>query len=64
MALEVENRDVGVSQGSGFGPISFLLSINDLLENTYSQVGLFADDNAVYMTVNSISDSEAGAPNA
>ena len=55
---------LGVSQSSGFGPILFLLSIHDLLENTYSQVGLFADANTVYMTVNSISNSEAGAPNA
>ena len=45
----------GVVQGSGFGPISFMLYINDLLENLSSQVRLFADDNAVYLTVNSIS---------
>ena len=45
----------GVSKGSGFGPILCLLYIKYLLENISSQVVLFADDNAVYLTVNSIS---------
>ena len=42
----------GVSQGSGLGPILFLCYINDLLENITSPGELFADDNAVYLTVN------------
>ena len=37
----------GMLQGSVFGPILFLLYINDLRENVQSQVRLFADDTAV-----------------
>ena len=47
----------GVPQGTVLGPLMFLIFINDIAEQTQSQIRLFADDCLLYRTITKSTDS-------
>ena len=54
-----ENVNAGVPQGSIFGPLLFLIHINDLSNRVLSNCKLFADDTSLFSVVNDIQSSAA-----
>ena len=51
-------ESVTVTSGVPQGPILFLVFINDLPQDIVSQVRLFADDTAIYLTLETEHDSD------
>ena len=48
-----KKNPAGVPQGSIVGPTLFLIYINDLVQNIYSNIRLFANDTSLYVIVES-----------
>ena len=46
-----EDVTAGVPKGSVIGPLLFLVYLNDLPDNLFSEVKLFADDTSLFSTV-------------
>ena len=50
---------LGVPQGTGLGPLFFLLYINDLSDSMKCQIRFFADDSIVYNNIMSVTDCKS-----
>ena len=48
---DYSNIELGVPQGSAFGPLLFLVYINDLERNIKSNIKFFADDTMLFSIV-------------
>ena len=53
----------GVPQGSVLGPILFVIYINDLPENTISDLLLYADDSKIFRKIGTENDQGNGQGN-